>query len=1305
MKKENYPIYNLFLVLLFLGFTHNYVSAQGRTYATMEVVEVTFNSQRTYSNPYLDVDVWVELQKAGSERETYRIPIFWDGGNVFKARLVATSPGNWRWKVINATVNNSDRGFLNRRGSFRAAAADVSSNPNNRGFIKVNPNTKRTLQYADGTPFFYTADTSWSILTSVFDFNRANDISGISFKNYVRERKKQGFNGINVIASFPDDTYTSLWSRKTWGKKVGPNGETPFEMKSVGGVVNYKKIVPEYWQAVDERMQFLADEGFVTLFESVRRSENWPFRAQDEKNAFYNYIRYLWARYGCYNMIFSWEHHDYDAAVYPKWRALVEHAHRKLSLQLGNRMPYGQPRTAMSFNTSQNNWNKDLPTALDVQNVSNAERDETMHLWLRNIFAATPAKPALNLEPYYAGWGAHSSNDINAGLNDVTMAQMQMYGSVLSGGLAGHAWGDAWYAGAATATGRTPENGGTVVPLNSPQVDALTAFNSQAMGHLKNFILDPGHDYEKLEPAAHTNLSNSRNDLHTLAISNDDNQSFALGFFTADARRNPIALPFLKNLKPSQTYLFEWWDISNGRWICTGNITTTSNGELRPPALPNNDRSKNWAYRIRTIDYVRSIGDHASLNCGLSTALPLRINAGGPQLVHNGLMYVADQNFKGGYSFENKKAKVAKLFQTERTARSAFDYNVPIENGSYSVILHFADIFWGAEGGGTGGSGKRIFDVLIEGNLVLDNFDINADAGAQNEFEKAFDVVVNDGVLDIHFNAVGTDAVDQPKVSAIEILNATEECALPAPWLNGDIGNVAKEGAICYENGEFNLSAGGTDIWGNSDEFHFVYQSLTGDGEIIAQITSLEQANVWTKAAVMMRNDLEANSALAMMSVSPNPSRIGGPGYSFQKRESKGQTMGSSDFTRPVLIPDGFPYYLRLVRSGETFTGYVSQTAGNWNEVGATTIAMNETIYVGLAATSKNIGMLTSAKFKNVRVIRDTEANQAPVAIASANVVSGEAPLAIGFDASSSTDDKAVTSYSWNFKDGATATQENPLHTFTQPGTYDVSLVVSDAEGLTATTTIAINVTEPSTNNFALRINTGGDEIQYRGKTFIADDYFSSGTALDRPQTGLADPFKTFRFSRSKQMSYDIPVPDGEYTVNLYFAELWFGANGGGAGGVGKRVFDVRIEGELAEDDLDVFKEVGAQAMLVKTHTVRVTGGELNIDFDSNEVVNGERHPIINGIEIFKAVDLSASIAKAKIGFVYPSPTTGTFKVSNLARGNKQILVSDFGGRLLINMQTDAEEAELDLSSCTKGVYIVRVFQNGVDQTFKIVKK
>ena len=192
---------------------------------------------------------------------------------------------------------------------------------------------------------------------------------------------------------------------------------------------------------------------------------------------------------------------------------------------------------------------------------------------------------------------------------------------------------------------------------------------------------------------------------------------------------------------------------------------------------------------------------------------------------------------------------------------------------------------------------------------------------------------------------------------------------LPGTWVNSDIGAVGATGSVCYDNGTFEVAASGADIWGAVDEFHYVYQPLAGDGEIIARVVSLENTDPWAKAGVMMRNTLDANSAMILMSVSPNPDRAGSIGYSLQQRNTAGQTMTTADNNLGPVAIAGYPYYVRLVRQGNTFAGYASATNGNWTLLGSRTISMNSTIYVGLATTSHRDGRLGTSVYDNVQLV------------------------------------------------------------------------------------------------------------------------------------------------------------------------------------------------------------------------------------------------------------------------------------------------------------------------------------------------
>jgi regulation of enolase protein 1 (concanavalin A-like superfamily) len=170
----------------------------------------------------------------------------------------------------------------------------------------------------------------------------------------------------------------------------------------------------------------------------------------------------------------------------------------------------------------------------------------------------------------------------------------------------------------------------------------------------------------------------------------------------------------------------------------------------------------------------------------------------------------------------------------------------------------------------------------------------------------------------------------------------------------------------------------GNDIWLTSDEFHFAYKRLAGNGTIVARIESVQNVNAWTKAGVMVRNTLAGDSEHASVFITPE-NRV-----CFQYRSASGQNA-LSIHTDPNAV--SLPHWVRLVREGDTFRAQHSDDARKWKGLqgsdsltpGAATwpavveIQMKETVYVGLAVTSHAGPLAAEAKMSHVTVTGKVE--------------------------------------------------------------------------------------------------------------------------------------------------------------------------------------------------------------------------------------------------------------------------------------------------------------------------------------------
>jgi len=184
---------------------------------------------------------------------------------------------------------------------------------------------------------------------------------------------------------------------------------------------------------------------------------------------------------------------------------------------------------------------------------------------------------------------------------------------------------------------------------------------------------------------------------------------------------------------------------------------------------------------------------------------------------------------------------------------------------------------------------------------------------------------------------------------------------LPTGWLDRDVGTTNVVGAASYANGTFTVSGSGYQIYSSADAFHFAYQPLAGDGSITARVVSMQgAAGWWAAAGVMIRETMNPGATNVALVESPQPNNFG-----FEARTT---TNGYSSQSGWVSVTP--PYWVKLTRSGNNFSGYTSADGATWTQIGSTqTINMAQNVYVGLAVESGSSSSLATATFDNVSVV------------------------------------------------------------------------------------------------------------------------------------------------------------------------------------------------------------------------------------------------------------------------------------------------------------------------------------------------
>ncbi len=390
---------------------------------------------------------------------------------------------------------------------------------------------------------------------------------------------------------------------------------------------------------------------------------------------------------------------------------------------------------------------------------------------------------------------------------------------------------------------------------------------------------------------------------------------------------------------------------------------------------------------------------------------------------------------------------------------------------------------------------------------------------------------------------------------------------------------------------------------------------------------------------------------------------------------------------------------------------------------------MTATAYSGSNQNGTVLGSLT-VQFE----ITSSTATQLPIVDAGPdqNLILPTNSLTI--NGSGSDPDGGVISYQWTQENGpSSATLEGDMSANLSvsnltTGIYIFRLTITDDETDSDFDDMSITVSNPPT--VSSKVNSGGPSFTFNSETWNADQNFSTSNSFTNSiaiaNTTNDQLYQSERYARSSigSLSYDIPLPDGQYDVVLHFAEIWFGASGGGPGGVGSRIFNIDIEnGTQQLNDYDIIASAGGSGRAVQESftNVAVSDGALSILFTS--VVENAK---VSGIEIFTSTGMSANSSSISantfknnslVGLnatVYPNPAS-IYSYVQLNESNteiEEIILFDVTGRLVRKfsaspLKIDGNIYQIPIGNVPDGLYHVHFITTNTDRYYKmlIVKK
>lgn len=235
--------------------------------------EWSFVSKWTYADPFSDIQLDVVFTDPSGR--ALRVPAFWAGGNIWRVRFSANECGDYSYSTVCSDPKNAELHGID--GSFRVTPYTGPNELLKRGPIRVAAD-RRHFEHADGTPFFWLADTEWFGLCNRLEWPD-------DFQTLTNDRARKGFSVIQIVAGpYPD---MPLFDER------GAN-EAGYSWES-----DLSRINPAYYDMADRRIRHIVSLGIVPCIVGC-----WGYYLHElGEERIKLHWRNLIARYGAYPVI------------------------------------------------------------------------------------------------------------------------------------------------------------------------------------------------------------------------------------------------------------------------------------------------------------------------------------------------------------------------------------------------------------------------------------------------------------------------------------------------------------------------------------------------------------------------------------------------------------------------------------------------------------------------------------------------------------------------------------------------------------------------------------------------------------------------------------------------------------------------------------------------------------------------------------------------------------------------------------------------------------------------------------------